>query len=114
MRLRITLLAAILIMAMGSFVFADNATHCVKKQDVWGERCQGSDGLMVVVTNNCASTIYVKMCLARKDGKWECYSDSNLAPGKSNNGFYACRATGEVKWNACTGGYSECGFKSPQ
>lgn len=93
---------------------AADADHCVVLDDRWGERCGSTDSLQIRVTNQCSQRVYVKMCLQKKDGRWSCGSDSSMDPGDTNRGFYTCHATGNYRWAACTGGYKECGFKSPK
>lgn len=93
---------------------ANNAQNCVRLDPVWGNSCGKPDSLQVKVTNRCSQTVYVKMCIEKKGGGWSCGSDSILKPGNTNNGFWACQATGNYRWDACTGGYQECGFKNPR
>ncbi|MDD8058465.1 MULTISPECIES: hypothetical protein [Shewanella] len=97
---------------LSASVFAADAQHCVLLDDSWGNSCGSPDSLQIKVKNGCSQTIYVKMCIEKKDGKWSCGSDSSLAPGRTNTGFYTCHATSRYKWSACTGGYKECGFKN--
>ena len=102
-----------------SFIFsfnihASDTKHCVNINTTRGDSCGTPDSMNVWVTNNCSTKVYVKVCLERKDGKWSCGSDSSLKPGKRNGAFYTCHATRNYRWDTCTGGYKECGFKSPK
>lgn len=99
---------------LSASVLAADAQHCISLDDRWGKQCGSSDSLQIKVKNKCAQRVYVKMCLEKKNGKWSCGSDSTLDPGQTNTGFYTCHATSNYKWSACTGGYEECGFKSPK
>ena len=93
-------------------VFAADARHCADLEYIWGTRCNSSESLIINTTNNCAETIYIRTCLERKDGRWDCGTHSNMRPGQSS-GHYTCHATGEYQRAACTGGYAECGFPTP-
>ncbi|MEQ8898107.1 MAG: hypothetical protein RID23_13550 [Roseovarius sp.] len=90
---------------------ADDMSLCITLDRVWGDKCGRNDSLHIIVTNNCPSATFIKMCIEEKDGGWSCGSDNNLERGGTNRGFWACSATGDYSYAACTGGYSECGFK---
>jgi len=106
-------ISSILILFISASAFSADAEHCVSLDDRWGEKCGSSDSLQIKAKNRCSERVYVKICLERKNGKWSCGSDSTLDPGETNGGFFTCHSTGNYKWAACTGGYSECGFKNP-
>ena len=107
------IITAALYLTLSTNAFAADAKHCVSLDDRWGNNCNSSNSMQMVVTNKCSQRVYVKMCIERKNGNWSCWSDSTLDPGEDNNGFYVCNATGNYQWSACTGGYNECGFKNP-
>jgi len=90
---------------------ATDTQYCTRLVPQWGGQCGRSDSLSMDVINQCNTTIYVKMCIEKKDGTWACGSDSGLAPGAKNVGFWTCSSTGRYEWSSCTGGYAECGFK---
>ena len=94
-------------------VFAKNTDDCVSIDKIWGEKCGSEKSLQVKVKNQCSENVYVKMCIERENGTWECGSDPKLYPGETNTGFYTCKATGEYKYATCTDGFKECGFPNP-
>lgn len=98
---------------MTASAFAADTSDCVVLTREQGNNCASRDSLQIKVTNKCSENVYVKMCLERKDGQWNCGSDSILKPGRTNTGFYACHGTGNYQWSSCTGGFKECGFRSP-
>lgn len=93
---------------------AKNTMNCVDVTTSWGTKCGSGDSMHVVVKNRCHQRVYVKMCVEKKGGGWSCGSDSTLDHNERNTGFWACHATGNYRWNSCTGGYKECGFKKPR
>lgn len=107
---KILIVAALAITAAGS-TWAADARHCVALHTKRGEHCGDPSSISVDVVNRCNQPVYVKVCNQRTNGQWDCGSDSNLAPGKRNTGFWSCKATGRYEWAACTGGYKECNFK---
>uniref|UniRef100_UPI003B51BA95 hypothetical protein n=1 Tax=Roseovarius indicus TaxID=540747 RepID=UPI003B51BA95 len=104
-------LALIAILCLPTEGSAENMGLCIEVDREWGTMCNRDDSLHVIVTNRCPSTTYIKVCVQEKGGKWSCGSDNSLEPGETNRGFWACKATGDYDYAACTGGYSECGFK---
>ena len=104
----------VLTLCIPAALFAQDARRCVSLDAKRGTQCGSADSLQIKVKNRCSQKVYVKMCLEKKNGQWSCGSDSTLAPGKTNNGFWTCHATGDYQWSACTGGYKECGFKNPK
>ncbi|MBU2966579.1 hypothetical protein Q4508_03225 [Amphritea sp. 2_MG-2023] len=99
---------------LSNSVFAADAQNCVSLDPKWGSRCGSPDSLHIKVKNRCSQRVYVKICLEKKDRKWNCGSDGTLDPGETNTGFYTCHATGDYRWSACTKGSSECGFRNPK
>lgn len=94
-------------------IFAKNMDDCVSINKTWGDKCGSEKSVQVKVKNQCSENVYVKMCVERENGTWECGSDPRLEPGETNTGFYTCKATGNYKYATCTGGFKECGFPSP-
>jgi len=109
--LPIALLTTLLVMS--SYASAGSARHCVAVDGKWGANCGSSGSYGLSVTNNCSVPIYVKACVEKTNGDWFCGSNSSLKPGMSYGGTYTCAGTGRSRWDACTGGFSECGFPNP-
>ena len=109
------LLITIFLTVLFSFnAYAESTRHCVSLETPRGQSCGSPDSMNVIAQNNCGTTVYVKVCVEKTNGKWSCGSDSSLRPGARNGGFYTCHATAQYRWDSCTGGYSECGFKDPK
>lgn len=104
-------LAVIALLCLPTEGSAASMNSCITVERDRGTKCGRGDSLHVIVTNRCDTSTYIKVCVQKKSGDWSCGTDSNLRPGESNRGFWACKATGDYHYAACTGGYSECGFK---
>lgn len=101
---------------IGLFIWSINAhavdaKGCISLSDERGNHCGSPDSTQVRIRNNCPVKIYLKLCLEKTNGQWDCTSDSSFAPGEAYNGGWTCHGTGRYQYAACTGGYSECGFK---
>jgi hypothetical protein len=91
---------------MTSFsIYAGDAQHCAQLDYTRGEHCGSTSSFGITVTNTCNENIGVKVCIQRRNGKWNCGLDSKLRPNESNNGFWVCKAHTYPKYDydACFG-----------
>lgn len=91
---------------------ANDFRGCMTLETRWGEQCGERDSFQVIATNTCGSAAYIKICVERTNGKWDCGTDSNLPPGGRNTGWYVCHGTGRYKWASCSAG-DDCSFPQP-
>ena len=109
-KMLVAVLIGTVIAISSTSINAENTEHCISLEKVRGNSCGSPKSMDVRVTNKCPHPVYVKMCIQRTNGTWDCKSDSHLDARKTNTGFFTCHSTGKYEWSSCTGGYSECGF----
>jgi len=73
-------ITALFLLITSANIYAADTTHCLSQNIKLGDNCGSSDSKRVEVTNNCDQNVYVKICLERINGTWDCGSDSSLKP----------------------------------
>lgn len=74
--------------------------HCITTEIHRGRNCGNPNSLQVIFQNHCATTVSLKYCLERTDGRWNCGAVSRFDEGDTTQGAWICSATGKYKWSA--------------
>ena len=106
-------MVAVISLCFSINVFAENMDSCMSIKESWGKNYGSTSSFQVEFENQCSQDVYLKKCLERPDGRWDCGSTTLEAGGK-NKGAWVCQGTGNYKYAACTGGFKECGFPTPK
>lgn len=76
--------------------------HCITREAKWGENCGNPDSLKIVFHNQCSTTVELKYCLERANGKWVCGRVSQFDVDEETQGAWICSATGRYEWSVNT------------
>jgi len=93
--------------------YAYDTEGCIGLSIERGTRCNSANSMEVSLQNNCGVTTFWKICVEEIGGKFNCFSDHHFTPNEKNSGGFACHATGQYKFEACTNA-NECYFESPK
>ena len=81
-----------------------------KIETKWDNRCNDNKYTLAIRARNADSyAVDMRLCLLSKNGRWTCWVDSNVQPGKwaaSNWQYYICGADGEYFWSTRRAGSS--------
>lgn len=87
-------MVAVISLCFSINVFAENMDSCMSIKESWGKNCGSTSSFQVEFENQCSQDVYLKKCLERPDGRWDCGSTTLEAGGKIKGlGYVRVQAT---------------------
>ena len=94
------LLTAITKSSFGQFKTNDvqyDKDLCIKIEKRYDGACSNKTDIVVKITNKCSETLDGMIAIEKEDGSWSKGYFNNLKPGASQDGFWTCKSSGQVR-----------------